>query len=218
MEKDRLINLDLPLLRGWVLSAKLAQTDRSRSLRNPRNSESSTTARVSGKGTPINGALGSHGRTCRSSGVTLFRDRRIRRQPWAFWWPSSLGTPLAICGPVWGPVLFPTRVQAQDPRGSRARTHRASLRICVRYIIRSTWFQKRVVESKTRTYHGRLGLGRRTAGQRGGAEPGRTGRRWIGSPRRHLSLVPSKASCTTFFQKHEQAKSNVNPWGNKIRV
>ena len=50
VEKDRHIHLDFPLLRGWVLSPKLAQADRS--LRNPRSSEGSTTGRVSGKGTP----------------------------------------------------------------------------------------------------------------------------------------------------------------------
>ena len=61
MEKDRLINLDLTLPRGWVLSPKLALTDGS--LRNPRSSESSKTGRVSGKGTPINGAPGAHRRT-----------------------------------------------------------------------------------------------------------------------------------------------------------
>ena len=67
------------LLRGWVLSPKLAQADRS--LRNPRSSESSTTGRVSEKGTPINGAFGDHRTSFRGSEITLFRDRRIRRQP-----------------------------------------------------------------------------------------------------------------------------------------
>ena len=52
------------------------------------------------------------------------------------------------------------------------------------------------VESKTRTYHGRVGTGRRTAGRRGGAGPGRTGRRQIGSPRIQPSPLPSKASNT----------------------
>ena len=35
------------------------------------------------------------------------------------------------------------------------------------------------VESKTRTHYGPVGSGRRTAGQRGGAGQGRTGRRWV---------------------------------------
>ena len=84
MEKDRLINLGLALPRAWVLSPKLVLTDRG--LRNPQSSESSKTGRavrVRGKGTPINGSLEAHRRIFRGREVTLFRDRKIRRQPWA---------------------------------------------------------------------------------------------------------------------------------------
>ena len=52
----------------------------------------------------------------------------------------------------------------------------------------------RPVESKTRTHHGRIGSGRRTAGRWSGAGPGRTGRRRIGSPRKQPTLVLPKAS------------------------
>ena len=48
------------------------------------------------------------------------------------------------------------------------------------------------VESKTRTYHGRVGAARRTARRRGGAGTGRTGRRRFGSPKMDPSLVFSR--------------------------
>ena len=50
------------------------------------------------------------------------------------------------------------------------------------------------VESKTRTHHGRVGSGRRTAGRRGGAGPGRTGSRQIGPSGRQQALAPPTAS------------------------
>ena len=65
-----------------------------------------------------------------------------------------------------------------------------------------------LVESKTRTYHGRVGSGQRTAGQRGGAEPGRTGHRRIGSIRGQLSLFPSKASSTTVLHVSSEARTS----------
>ena len=46
-----------------------------------------------------------------------------------------------------------------------------------------------LVESKTRTYHGRVETGRRTAGRRGGAELGSTGRRQVGPPRKQPPLL-----------------------------
>ena len=55
-------------------------------------------------------------------------------------------------------------------------------------------------ESKTRTYHGRVGS-RRTAGWR------RTGRRQNGSPRRQPSLVPSKASKTRVLNVSPEART-----------
>ena len=64
------------------------------------------------------------------------------------------------------------------------------------------------VESKTRTYHGRVGAGRRTAGRRRGAGPGRTGRRRIGSPRRQPSLVPSRASNTPVLNVSSEARTS----------
>ena len=50
--------------------------------------------------------------------------------------------------------------------------------------------------------------GRRTTRQRGGAEPGRTGRRRIGSPRRQLSLVLSKASSTPVLNDSSEARTS----------
>ena len=46
------------------------------------------------------------------------------------------------------------------------------------------WVCLSPVESKTRIHHGPVGSGRRTAGQRGGAGQGRTGRRWVDPARR----------------------------------
>ena len=43
------------------------------------------------------------------------------------------------------------------------------------------YLYKKPVESKTRTHHGPVGSGRRTAGQRGGAGQGRTRRRSSGT-------------------------------------
>ena len=51
-------------------------------------------------------------------------------------------------------------------------------------------------------------VGRRTTGQRGEAEPGRTGRRRIGSPRRQLSLAPSKASSTPVLSDSSEARTS----------
>ena len=51
--------------------------------------------------------------------------------------------------------------------------------------------QEKPVEYTTQTYHGRVGSGRRRTGQRGWAEPGRMGRRRVGSPRGLLSLASS---------------------------
>ena len=65
-----------------------------------------------------------------------------------------------------------------------------------------------LVESKTRTYHGRVGSGR-TAGRRGGgAGSGRTGRRQNISPRRQASLVPSKASKTRRLNVSPEARTS----------
>ena len=50
------------------------------------------------------------------------------------------------------------------------------------------------VESKTRTYLGRVGAGRLTAEWRGETRTGRTGRRRIGSPGIQLSLLPARQS------------------------
>ena len=53
------------------------------------------------------------------------------------------------------------------------------------------FFKNKPGDSKTRTYHGRVGLGR-TAGWWG--RSGRTGRRQNSSPRRQASCIPSKKS------------------------
>ena len=78
---------------------------------------------------------------------------------------------------------------------------------------------KELVESKTRTQYGPVGSGRRTAGPREGAGPGRTGRRRVDPARRQPSLLPSGESKTlswTPLRKHEQTKSYVNRWRNEI--
>ena len=62
-------------------------------------------------------------------------------------------------------------------------------------------------ESKTRTDHGRVGAGRRTAQQRGQAGPGRKGRRRSGSPKRHLSLVPTRVPKTTVLDVSSEART-----------
>ena len=58
------------------------------------------------------------------------------------------------------------------------------------------WFSclDKPVDSKTQTYHGRDGAGRRTAGWWGGAGQGRTGSRWVGSPKRQPSFLRCRAS------------------------
>ena len=66
------------------------------------------------------------------------------------------------------------------------------------------------VGSKTRTHYGPVGSGRRTAGRRGGAGLGRTGRRRVDPARRETSLLPSSESKTlswTSLREHEQTKS-----------
>ena len=71
------------------------------------------------------------------------------------------------------------------------------------------------VESKTRTHHGPVGSGRRTAGWRGRTGLSKKGRRWVDPARRRPFLLPSSESRTlpsTFLRKHEQAKSySSNP-------
>ena len=61
------------------------------------------------------------------------------------------------------------------------------------------------VESKTRTYHGRVGSGR-TAGRTAG--PGRTERRQNSSPRKQASLVPPKASRTRPLNVFPEARTS----------
>ena len=63
------------------------------------------------------------------------------------------------------------------------------------------------VESKTRTYHGQVGTGRRTAGRRGGAGLGRVGRRWVSLPRRQPSLIPSRRSKKTLLGMSLEART-----------
>ena len=54
-----------------------------------------------------------------------------------------------------------------------------------------------IVESKTRTYHGREGAGRRAAGWPGGAGPNSSGRRPISSPGKQTPILPPRASRAT---------------------
>ena len=77
------------------------------------------------------------------------------------------------------------------------------------------------VESKTRTYPGRVGTGRRTAGRRGRAGTGSTGRRRRDcSPRRQQTLLLPrrwKNDLLGVSWKNEQWKSYANRWRNKTR-
>ena len=63
------------------------------------------------------------------------------------------------------------------------------------------------VETKTWTYHGRVRIGRRTAGRRGWAGTGRTGRRRVGSPRRQPSPLPSRRSKKTLLGVSLEART-----------
>ena len=65
-----------------------------------------------------------------------------------------------------------------------------------------------LADSKTRTYHGRVGAGWRTAGWPGGAGPGSSGRRPSGSPRRYPSILPPRASKTTVL---------IVSWGERTK-
>ena len=67
--------------------------------------------------------------------------------------------------------------------------------------------QIQIVEPKTRTYHRRVGMGRRTAGRRGGAETGKTGRRWVGSPKKQPTLLPRRRSKKTFLGAPVEART-----------
>ena len=64
------------------------------------------------------------------------------------------------------------------------------------------------------TYHGWFGAGQRTAGRRGGAGPGRMGRRRFGSPSRQLPLLPPRASRapkTTVLNDSPEARTSETP-------
>ena len=66
-------------------------------------------------------------------------------------------------------------------------------------------------KSTNRTYYGRVEVGRCTAGPRGGAWLGRTGRRRVGSPRRQLFPLPSRASRaskTSVLNNFSKARTN----------
>ena len=65
----------------------------------------------------------------------------------------------------------------------------------------------KLVESKAPTYHGRVGAGRRTAGRWGRARRARTGRRWVGSPRKRPTLLLSRASRTTVLNDFSEART-----------
>ena len=64
-----------------------------------------------------------------------------------------------------------------------------------------------LVESKTRTYHGRVEAARRTAGRRGGAKAGEMGCRQVGSPRIQPSLLFFNQSKNTLFGMSREARS-----------
>ena len=74
---------------------------------------------------------------------------------------------------IWIRIFRPI-VNLEDPSADRDRFSTSQLLSAIR----------KLVESKTRTYPGRVGAGRHTAGRRGGAGPGRMRRRRDGSPKR----------------------------------
>ena len=69
----------------------------------------------------------------------------------------------------------------------------------------------RPAASKTRIYHGRVGAGRRTTGWPGGAEPGSSGRRPIGSTRRQPFTLSSRASKRTVLNVSRGARTSETP-------
>ena len=62
-------------------------------------------------------------------------------------------------------------------------------------------------ESKARTYHERIDAGQRTARRRASAGQSRTGRRRVGSSRKHPSLLHSRASKTTVLNVSLEART-----------
>ena len=84
----------------------------------------------------------------------------------------------------------PTEQFAQET--SDPRTFKASSKYCMNVSPEARTSEMLIVESKTRTYYGRVDTGRRTAGRRGRAETGSTGRRRDGSPRRKPYLLPPR--------------------------
>ena len=77
------------------------------------------------------------------------------------------------------------------------------------------------VESKTRTYHGRVRAGRRTAGRRGAAGPDRTELDGTVRPGDNHPLCPPELPAHrrqlswTSLRKHEQTNYYGNRWRNK---
>ena len=69
-----------------------------------------------------------------------------------------------------------------------------------------------LVGPKTRTYHGLVGLGRRTVGRRGGTMPGMRGHPRTVSPRRQPSLAPSKASYKPVLIVSSEARPKQIPF------
>ena len=63
-------------------------------------------------------------------------------------------------------------------------------------------------ESKTRTYHRRVGAGRRTARRQGQARPGQQGRRHSGLLGRHLSLASTRAPRTPVLYVSSEARTH----------
>ena len=85
-------------------------------------------------------------------------------------------------------------VRIFDSTGSRYFCWSFSLKINLKIKVSSSLIKWQSVESFTRTYHGRVKTERHTAGRRGEAETGRTGRQRPGSPRRQPSILFSRRS------------------------
>ena len=91
------------------------------------------------------------------------------------------------------PVCSPTNQPPLSPPRASYKTVQGIVPKC-RSIESNHLTVPKLVESKTRTHHGPVGSGRRTAGRRGGAGLGRTGRRWVDPARRQPALPPPSES------------------------
>ena len=162
-------------------------------------------------------------------GISLFRASEESSGTAAFGTLKGMGNSFLL-GRIGPPLSRPIAPRRASPQLGASPLHAArdmfgflvrlilvpQIRFCSTYCMKTDL--QILVESKTRTCHGRVASGRRSVGRRGGAGLGRTGRRRIGPPRRQPTLVPPRHRrqlSRPTPQKHEQRNPHVNGWGNK---